>query len=821
MHESDTNPLVAALAQSKSDDMTPADRRMVERCRDMALGSACGSFKAMLDKLVDELFEASEKASYRDVQNQYLDAMTVARDKRALIESGFRKYLLQNSERALKGLPLKGASAKREFDELSLVEPDELEETLATQDMAMRIRNACTQELGGLEQRIGVMLHDPELTRRHNPIAPEVFSDAFMEACKDTQADIKVRLIFVMMWDKHMQNGLVAMYSEVNAYLIGKGVLPKLNRGPVKRAGTPPSQGAAAEAESGEQQAAVPNGAEGDLFATLQQLLQMAGARGSAMPMAVGTPLMPGVAAMPGMANVVSMPGISAVPVAPGAEASAVVGGTAAYLPNVVLMSQLTEIQHGQVAVSGVETSAGNTPVAVGAVGVLRELKQGALGEAASPMESMTIDIVAMLFDFIFEDKQVPDAIKALIGRLQIPVLKAALLDQTFFSKKQHPTRKLLNALAEAAVGWGEEIDHESALYREVDAIVTRVLNEFEDNLDVFVDALADFEAFLETREREAEQLAQASAALVAKREAEQQSRQQARDAAEAAVRQRAEAPTLPESVREFLCQRWVDVLARAHLLGGAEGSEWTIATTLMDDLLWSIEPKMTDSERKRLVLRLPTLLRGVREGLDKAGIVPQIGEQFMGELVHLHAAAVKAGFHPMESQPQPDAAQAARPLAVILPFVAAETKDRPLTLEIIQQPEEGDLLTEEITIGGTGWVDDEELASERDASMEADASFNPLLWQPGLDSVDDLKPGTWVEFRHHGNETLQARLKWISPSKHTYLFTDRQGKRAVTMPVDQLESAFKLGSVRVLDEAPLVDRAVDNMLESLKKAAA
>ena len=53
-----------------------------------------------------------------------------------------------------------------------------------------------------------------------------------------------------------------------------------------------------------------------------------------------------------------------------------------------------------------------------------------------------------MLFDFIFETKDLPDGIKALLARLQIPVLKAAMLDGAFFAKKSHPSRLLVNALA-------------------------------------------------------------------------------------------------------------------------------------------------------------------------------------------------------------------------------------------------------------------------------------------------------------------------------------------------------------------------------------
>jgi hypothetical protein len=69
---------------------------------------------------------------------------------------------------------------------------------------------------------------------------------------------------------------------------------------------------------------------------------------------------------------------------------------------------------------------------------VLRDLQYSSLGKKVNQLESMTIELVAMLFDFIFETKDLPDGIKALLARLQIPVLKAAMLDGAFFAKKNH-----------------------------------------------------------------------------------------------------------------------------------------------------------------------------------------------------------------------------------------------------------------------------------------------------------------------------------------------------------------------------------------------
>src|SRR5213075_738050 len=84
-------------------------------------------------------------------------------------------------------------------------------------------------------------------------------------------------------------------------------------------------------------------------------------------------------------------------------------------------------------------------------VNVVKGLKAGPHGGSLGSVDAMTIDIVAMLFDYIFDDRHIPASVKAVLGRLQIPVLKVALLDKAFFSSKAHPARRLLDRLSEAA----------------------------------------------------------------------------------------------------------------------------------------------------------------------------------------------------------------------------------------------------------------------------------------------------------------------------------------------------------------------------------
>src|SRR4029077_14890880 len=97
---------------------------------------------------------------------------------------------------------------------------------------------------------------------------------------------------------------------------------------------------------------------------------------------------------------------------------------------------------------------------------VLCDMQESPLGKKANQLESMTIEMVAMLFDFIFETRDLPDGIKALLARLQIPVLKAAMLDGAFFAKKSHPSRLLVNELAHAGLGLSPAMGPDDPLYK-------------------------------------------------------------------------------------------------------------------------------------------------------------------------------------------------------------------------------------------------------------------------------------------------------------------------------------------------------------------
>lgn len=88
---------------------------------------------------------------------------------------------------------------------------------------------------------------------------------------------------------------------------------------------------------------------------------------------------------------------------------------------NPQLLSALNEMQHAQTVATGAAI-----------VNQVKVVRESGMPGSIEILGAVTIDIVAMLFDFIFDNTNIPIAIKSLLSRLQIPVLKVAMLNPGF-----------------------------------------------------------------------------------------------------------------------------------------------------------------------------------------------------------------------------------------------------------------------------------------------------------------------------------------------------------------------------------------------------
>ena len=287
---------------------------------------------------------------------------------------------------------------------------------------------------------------------------------------------------------------------------------------------------------------------------------------------------------------------------------------------------QQGEPPQGELAVESADLTSGQ-------VNILHGIKHSSLMRDIGKGGDMTIDIVAMLFDYILDDKNIPDSMRALIGRLQIPLLKIALLDREFFSRKSHPARQLLNRLAATAVGWDEQQGDKDPLYLMVQSIVQTIVEEFDDDVSLFETLLNDLETFLHKEEEQA--------VVRAERSAKVMEGQERLEVAKTSTLEEI-APHVNDQqnlgfIRDFLSTHWKNLLVVTCARQGKDSEAWKQAVTTMDELIWSVKPKFTHEHRQQLVAMQSKLLNNLREGMERLGMPSTERDDFIAKLVHAH----------------------------------------------------------------------------------------------------------------------------------------------------------------------------------------
>ena len=187
----------------------------------------------------------------------------------------------------------------------------------------------------------------------------------------------------------------------------------------------------------------------------------------------------------------------------------------------------------------------------------------------------------------------------------------------------------------------------------------------------------------------------------------------------------------------------------------------------------------------------LRNLLKRLQGGLVNIPWEPGGREQFMTNLVEAHAAAVKPSLAsaPMPTTAVAEAAAAAAEEATAKGDVETAAKARKLAEAMAPAP------------APPPPEPPPEVPQDRFAEIAA-----------------TLDRGMWVEFEGEDGQLAFAKLAWVSPLRGTYLFTNRQGQKAVSLSADELAERFRNDRARLVEAEPLVDRAFNSMMATLEE---
>ena len=497
------------------------------------------------------------------------------------------------------------------------------------------------------------------------------------------------------------------------------------------------------------------------------------------------------------------------------------------------------------------------------------ELMQASRGK----LDHLVIEVVSSLFDQILSDARVPPQMARQIARLQLPVLRAALVDSSFFSSRRHPVRRFINRIASLACAFDSfETGPARELLDRISGLVKEIVDGDFDQLQTYDAKLLELERFV-AEQTHAEIRESSAAATLRGKELEWRVQQRFSQRLFAAL----EPLALPAFVRDFLAGVWGQAIVMASRRDGAESTHAQSLRRTGVALVTSIQPKRSLEERKQFVVALPGLMSELTAGMKFVEWPQAAQDAFFGQLISQHSGSLKgtdrsdldhnmlvrtleAAFRipvpsPEEAaaEPEPEQAQSAIPV-VEQRFSAAEGEAIGLISEgeidwsrhpanearaalakraaeaqaaAALAPPPDPSASVDIALGDdAGDAVPFPVLSHGDADAPApsmlapDPAIEEPVESPELAAGPQLREHLQLGFSYQLNlkdQWEKVRLTYMSPGRTLFLFAHGvKGRETISMTARTLARLCEGGRMRAFENAFLIDRATQRARQQL-----
>lgn len=784
--------------------------------------------KATLDETEQQLFKLADQARSGDVQAHCFEALREIKRGRADVVPRFL-IALEGALATLKDppetSPLSAGENRMAFGELSLVADIELEQNMLLGEIASRAEVRHSLPLFLLGQRFGVIAGRPAFESERLPVGPRALCGFLRTAVATLDINNEYRLLIYRQFERQVMGLIGSLYEALNSFLAREKVLPNLAYAPNRKSGAAragsesaapekpaaekaaPEKPASAEAKPGRQRPGAARDAQPQAPSGWAQPSTSAGFNPETVPYrnpaepGLGADFAPGAAAYSGPRPYTAWPGTaSSEPMDMGAGAGEagpadgrmfdmlreLLAGRRALLgklggaqskppPNAhvasrddvqAVLSLLQAREPAPVLVEGKPAPRTLTHLKQDLLAQLRQVTPPGMSPSLGAEESDVIELMTLLYEHILRDIKQSSPVADLLTKLQVPMLRVALTDKGFFTRRQHPARQMLNVVAETGTSWLVDADEaDRGLLEKISVVVDKATHDYMGDSAVFESLVGDLQQQMQTLARKAE---------VAERRHVEAARgkeklELARISAEQAVSERLAGKRVPRFVSTLLQQAWTDVLALSLLRGGEESPLYRQQLDIAEQLIQIGGGQAVP----------PAVLNQLREDIERA--------------------LIKVGYHDGD---------------------AAAITSRLLAREDEPEPEgEGNSRTE-LAMKLKSRV---RLGQNADASEAAAAAPPPPpLSEPEraqFERIRHLPFGTWFEFPEAEGGSVRRRMSWFSTVTGNALFVNHRGQRAAEHSLDWLARELHAGRVKVVmaEEGTVIDRAWQSIMGALK----
>jgi hypothetical protein len=499
---------------------------------------------------------------------------------------------------------------------LSLVDPDEQEQTDALSSMAARGEARSASSLFELGYRMAVLAGTPPLEGDALPAGPRALTAALAAAVAPLPLTSAHRVLLFHAVDTHVLGHSEAFYGALNEHYRTRGILPGFRVYPHVRVSTPP--------------AAERRGRPGDTSATgVGAGAGVAGSGGGTHEAAAVNATSEGhIGVLESLRDLL-------------ASRVATQGRGAGFAPDRLVSED--ELQTALSALQGhVSEVADAAQREIRSAQALRDelLNQlnrgrpvGSPPAELTPEQGDTVELTAMLFQNLGQQLGAASPGRAVLGGLQWPMLRAAVNDRGFFDRAEHPARQLLDTVSEAAHHWLDPAEGEpdAALIDRLERLVVEASHaqvidpSWRSEIEQQITQLSRKAHVAERRQIEA----------MEGRDRLERARQRATDI----MGERLGGGVAPRGVLRILLERtWADVLALHILRGGETGEAFLHCLGVTDQLLG-----------RRPIPDVQKLRVEVERGLEHLGMHPSEAAQVAAGLFETPATQTDEGLTPTD----------------------------------------------------------------------------------------------------------------------------------------------------------------------------
>lgn len=698
----------------------PNEKAIVDELTNLTLKNIGNLFHVFLQETDNQLFSLAEKSTSNEEQSKLFETKSILKNNGGELLETYSGILTKKIKDNSQTAESPSDNLQSVNDDIELVDLEEFEDWLSQDSIIKRASKHHYKSISCLEKRYSKIL-GREISGNQLPISIDNLTQSLQQTLKQHDINSDILPAIYRQFDTTVINRLDVLFDMLNSKLKSYGILPniesqilserrKVIKAPFTNNST--TEATARENATLEDSASVDNP---ELFNTVKSLLDLVqGSRDSSPQTSPATQT---------------------------------------FVDPKQLLEQLSSLQQDDKTLNDI---AGQSSLS----DWLKSNQELSLNQENAEL----IALVDSIFKSIDQYPQIPASMATSIKRLEVPVAKAALLDESLFTSAKHPATQLINQLINLCL----RTDMPNVtLEKKLESVITYITENFGENTNIFSKASEELSA----TENQQKSAYGRNTARVAQIYNGRQQVQNAKNKVEKEIHRRVSAPEAPDVMIDLVNNGWRELLNLNYIKEGEDSESWTDNIAILDQLqLW-----ITGHENEE-----------------------QQGQSTMERELEADSFADLIGQRLNDIFPADFRYQS--------------------TVEKIRDTLKGNEPVNMVHLS-------EDAAPETSSHSELQKELeeaNPHLvrW---IKQTKNFKPGD--EFTYLDDETGQRNIKlaWVSDNKQHYVFVNNRGQKVLDFDLIDLSNELSKGLslVENADDWPLVERSLySTVQEAYEKLA-